>query len=183
MSALWIGILAGATGVAALIVAFLADRRSRTAIQRIKKIEHAPRAEGPILKTRSGDQIGFADLKGDLTLLVNVPARHIDPHRVARLEAVRHRYGADVLDVVAVPVGATNGDMEETARRTGSLPLLARTEDHPLASIVLDVFDGIEVPYAKFLVDSEGRVVARFDPDTDPRGVELSRAVEEFAHN
>ena len=118
MNALWIGLLAGATGIAALVIAFLADRRSRTAIRRVDTIEHAPRADGAVLETRNGHRIGFDDLKGRLTLLVNVPAQGADPSRLARLESVRHLFGADVLDIVAVPIGNESRAVDETDRKS-----------------------------------------------------------------
>ena len=180
MNALWIGLLAGATGIAALVIAFLADRRSRTAIHRVDKIEHAPRAEGAVLETRNGHRIGFDDLKGRLTLLVNVPAQGAYPSRLARLESVRHLFGADVLDIVAVPIGNESRAVDETTRRAGSVPVLAAVDEHPLADAVAGTFPDLDEPYTKLLVDSDGRIVARFAAETDPRGIELSRAVQAF---
>lgn len=178
MTALWIGIAAGATAIAALLLAFVADRRSRDAIQRIDKLEQAPRAEGRILRTRSGERIGFEDLKGDLTLLVSIPARGADPNRLARLESLRHRFGSATLDVVAVPIGARPGDFDETTLRAGAIPVLATVDEHPLHDLIADEFTGIETNYSKLLVDGKGRVVARFGPEADPRGIEVRRAVE-----
>lgn len=178
MTALWIGILAGATGVAALVIAFFADRRTRRAIERIQKMETAPRAVGDVLTTRSGERIAFDDLKGKLTLLVNVPAQGIDPHRMARLESVRHRFGAGTLDVLAVPIGDESGSVDETPQYAGAIPVLATVDRNPLADVVKKDFADVDAYYTKLLVDGEGRVVARFSPDTDPRGVEVRRAVE-----
>lgn len=178
MNALWIGIVAGATGVAALVFSFFADRRSRNAIQRVKDLERAPRVVGPVLPTRSGQRIAFDELKGALTLLVNVPARGADPHRMARLETVRNRFGADVLDVVALPIGrAAQGD-DETPRRAGAIPVLGRVERHPMADVLAADFTDVDAAYAKLLIDGRGHVVARFAPETDPRSIEVRRTVE-----
>jgi len=178
MTALWIGIGAGALALLALLSSFTANRRTRRAIHRIDRLDNAPRVEGDVLVTRSGQRISFDDLKGDFTLLVNVPIRGMDPARLARLETVRHRFGSSTLDVVALPVGHGRPTLDEAPRRAGAIPVLAPVESHPLADICEDDFGDLGADYTKLLVDSKGRVVARFSPETDPRGVEVRRAVE-----
>ena len=136
---------------------------------------------------------------GGAALVVNVASRCGLTPQYTQLEALQREFGARGLTVVGVPcnqfAGQEPGTAEEIAgfcsatygvtfpmteklevNGPGAHPLFRRLSEAPDAS---GAAGDVQWNFEKFLLDSDGEVVARFRPMTQPDAPEVRHAIEE----
>ncbi|MGQ4383111.1 glutathione peroxidase [Streptomyces sp. SAS_270] len=146
-------------------------------------------------------QGGSADLgqyRGKAVLLVNVASKCGLTPQYAGLERLQERYAAQGFTVLGVPcnqfLGQEPGTSEEIAEFCSAtygvtFPLTEKVEvngegRHALYERLVDVADAeghtgdIRWNFEKFLIGTDGEVVARFSPQTEPESAEIVAAVE-----
>ncbi|MFG2128733.1 glutathione peroxidase [Streptomyces sp. NPDC048751] len=144
---------------------------------------------------------GSADLQqyaGKAVLIVNVASKCGLTPQYSGLERLQERYAAQGFTVLGVPcnqfLGQEPGTAEEIAEFCSatygvSFPLTEKVEvngegRHALYERLVGFADAeghtgdIRWNFEKFLVGRDGRVVARFSPQTEPESAELVAAVE-----
>ena len=150
------------------------------------------------VKTIDGDERSLGDFRGKVCLVVNVASKCGLTPQYAGLQQLHERYGERGLEVLGFPCNQFAGqepgsDAEvksfcETRYAVG-FPLFSKIEVNGSARAPLYAWltsqatqpDGpgdVKWNFAKFLVDREGRTVARFAPPTDPAAPELVAAIE-----
>jgi glutathione peroxidase len=141
----------------------------------------------------------LGDLTGRrTTLLVNVASRCGLTPQYTGLERLHEHYGDRGFTVVGVPCnqfgGQEPGTSEEIAEFCSAtygvtFPLTEKVdvngpERHPIYAALVDTPDAsgrtgdIAWNFEKFLLDSEGSVVARFDPGVEPEDPSLVSSIE-----
>lgn len=137
---------------------------------------------------------------GKAALIVNVASRCGLTPQYAGLVKLQEEYGPRGLTVVGVPcnqfAGQEPGSAEEIQQFCATtygvdFPLLEKTDvngpyRHPLYAELTQAADAdgeagdIQWNFEKFLVDGEGRVVARFRPGVTPEDPSITAAVEKL---
>ena len=150
------------------------------------------------ISTLDGTPGALAGQKGKVTLVVNVASFCGLTPQYAGLQNLQERYGSGDFSVVGVPCnqfGAQEpGSSEEIATFCStnynvSFPLTEKVEvngdgRHPLYQELTQVTDAeghsgdIRGNFEKFLLDSDGRAVARFSPLVEPEADEITSAIE-----
>ncbi|MGW0081139.1 glutathione peroxidase [Streptomyces sp. NPDC003393] len=146
-------------------------------------------------------QGGSADLgqyAGQAVLIVNVASRCGLTPQYAGLERLHEKYAARGFTVLGVPcnqfMGQEPGSAEEIAEFCSAtygvtFPMTEKVEvngdgRHPLYDRLTGFPDAdghsgdIRWNFEKFLLGRDGRVVARFSPQTEPEAAEIVAAVE-----
>ncbi|MET7453784.1 glutathione peroxidase [Streptomyces sp. NPDC005574] len=144
---------------------------------------------------------GSADLgqyAGKAVLVVNVASKCGLTPQYNGLERLQERYAAQGFTVLGVPcnqfLGQEPGSAEEIAEFCSAtygvtFPLTEKAEvngegRHPLYESLVDFPDAeghsgdIRWNFEKFLIGRDGKVVARFSPQTEPESAEIVAAVE-----
>ncbi|GAC70562.1 glutathione peroxidase [Gordonia soli] len=144
-----------------------------------------------------GSTLSLADFSGPL-LVVNVASKCGLTPQYTGLEEIASTYRDRGLTVVGVPcnqfMGQEPGTAEEIATFCSttygvSFPLLEKSDvkgddQHPLFQELTKATDAdgeagdVQWNFEKFLVDSDGRVVNRFRPRTEPTAPEVISAIE-----
>ena len=139
------------------------------------------------------------DLSAKAVLVVNVASRCGLTPQYAGLERLQQRFGGDRFTVLGVPcnqfAGQEPGSAEEIAAFCSmtygtSFPLTEKVEvngpgRHPLYARLTQVEDAagdagdVSWNFEKFLVAPDGRVAARFRPQTQPESEEVLAAITE----
>ncbi len=145
--------------------------------------------------TIDGDQKSLADYRGRTLLIVNTASRCGFTPQYTSLEALYQRYKDRGFEILAFPANnfmgqepGTNAEIKEfcSLKYRTTFPLfeklsvkgkdiaplyayLTRDSGHP---------GGISWNFAKFLVGPDGRVVARYDPATDPLDENVTQRIE-----
>jgi glutathione peroxidase len=150
------------------------------------------------LRTLSGEPASLADHRGRVLLIVNVASKCGLTPQYAGLERLHERFREQGLTVLGVPcnqfMGQEPGTSEEIAAFCSTtygvtFPLLEKTdvngEDrHPLFTALTAIPDAageagdVQWNFEKFLVDTEGRPIARFRPATEPEAEEVVSAIK-----
>jgi glutathione peroxidase len=157
---------------------------------------------GSVLDTEIGAlQGGSADLSqyaGKAVLIVNVASKCGLTPQYSGLERLQERYAERGFTVLGVPcnqfLGQEPGSAEEIAEFCSAtygvtFPLTEKVEvngegRHPLYDRLTGFADAeghsgdIRWNFEKFLVGRDGRVVARFSPQTEPEAAEVVAAIE-----
>jgi glutathione peroxidase len=149
-------------------------------------------------RTIDGEERALAALDGKVALVVNVASKcGLTPH-YSGLQRLYDGYRARGLEVLGFPcnqfAGQEPGSEAEvkefcTLHYGVSFPLFAKVEvngpgRHPLYAWLTGESAGPEAAgdvkwnFTKFLVGRDGRVVARFAPQTEPEAPELVAALE-----
>ncbi|MDQ1741001.1 MAG: glutathione peroxidase [Pseudonocardiales bacterium] len=153
--------------------------------------------------TPDTDGTGDADTNlapqpGVTTLVVNVASRCGLTPQYEGLERLQKRFADRGFTVLGVPcnqfAGQEPGSSEQIAEFCSttygvSFPLTEKVEvngagRHPLYAELVDVPDAqgytgdIRWNFEKFLIDPDGKVVARFSPQTQPESDEVVSAIE-----
>jgi glutathione peroxidase len=149
-------------------------------------------------RTIDGEERSLADFRGRVALVVNVASKcGLTPHYEG-LEALYQRYRDRGLEVLGFPcnqfAGQEPGSEAEvkafcTTRYGVDFPMFAKVEvngpgRHPLYAWLTAEATAPEGPgdvkwnFTKFVLDRDGRVVARFAPQTEPSAPELVAALE-----
>jgi glutathione peroxidase len=143
-------------------------------------------------KTIEGEEKALADYKGKVLLIVNVASQCGFTPQYAGLEALQKTFAKDGFSVLGFPCnqfGAQEpGSEKEIARfcetRFGvTFPLFAKIDvngerAHPLYRFLTSEKAGvlgteaIKWNFTKFLIDREGRPVARYGSSTKPEALE-----------
>ena len=150
------------------------------------------------LTTLGGTPTTLAQLSGGPTLIVNVASKCGLTPQYTALEKLAEDYGGRGLTVVGVPcnqfMGQEPGTAEEIEQFCSTtygvtFPLLEKTDvngdhRHPLYTELTKAADSageagdIQWNFEKFLVSSDGTVVNRFRPKTEPDAPEVISAIE-----
>ncbi len=149
--------------------------------------------------TIEGNEKSLGDFKGKTLLVVNVASQCGLTPQYKGLEELHRKYKGRGFAVLGFPcnqfAGQEPGSDEEIktfceTRFDVSFPLFSKVdvngEDrHPVYEFLTaqetqpDGPGDIKWNFAKFIVDKQGNVVARFDPATEPTSKDLTTAIEE----
>lgn len=163
--------------------------------------KEAPRAKGPVidheLETLEGEPFSLAAQRGKVLLLVNVASNCGYTPQYEGLQKLHEIYGEKGLVVVGIPSndfgGQEPGSAEEIrafceSRYDVSFPMMAKVHAKgpdmaPLYRALTEqtappIAGEVKWNFTKFLVDKEGRPVARFEPKVEPLAPEVIRAIE-----
>ncbi|MER6917023.1 glutathione peroxidase [Streptomyces sp. NPDC000594] len=150
------------------------------------------------LRTLAGEPTTLGTWREKAVLVVNVASQCGLTPQYTGLERLQKAYGERGFTVVGIPcnqfAGQEPGTAEEIAAFCStsygvSFPLLEKTEvngenRHPLYTELTAVPDAegaagdVQWNFEKFLIDADGRVVARIRPGTDPEAPEVVAAIE-----
>ena len=143
-------------------------------------------------RTLEGDPVGFEEQRGQVALVVNVASRCGLTKQYAALQALHDEFSPRGFTVLGFPsndfLNQEPGDAEEirefcTLNFGVTFPLYEKRvvsgddKDQVFQFLTRD----LEEPtwnFTKYLVDREGRVLARFAPKTTPTDPELRAAIE-----
>ena len=150
------------------------------------------------LKTIDGQDMDLAQFKGKPVLLVNVASKCGLTKQYTALEALYEKYKDQGLVVVGIPANnfggqepGTEAEIKQfcTSKYNVTFPMTSKIsvkgdDKHPLYKFltegkVSEEFGGdIEWNFAKFLVDRNGNVMARFSSRTTPDDPKVTAAIE-----
>ncbi len=146
--------------------------------------------------TLQGNPKSLADYRGKVMLIVNTASACGLTPQYAGLQALHERYESKGLAVLGFPCndfGAQEpGTHEEIhtfceTHYSVTFPLFSKVKAlgdksplyRTLTEEVPEPFQGeIRWNFTKFLVSAEGKVIARFEPMTDPLAEEVTKAIE-----
>ncbi len=146
------------------------------------------------MKSIDGEAVPLSGYRGKIVLLVNVASKCGHTPQYAGLEALYRKYKDRGLVVVGVPANnfggqepGTNEDIKTFCKRNYDVtfPMMAKVsvkgeDTAPLYQYLTTVTEGeIKWNFTKFLVDRDGKVVARFEPKVAPDSPEVAAAVEQ----
>jgi glutathione peroxidase len=149
-------------------------------------------------KTLDGKDKSLADFKGKAVLVVNVASKCGLTPQYAGLQKLHDKYSARGFEVLGFPcnqfAGQEPGSAQEIAefceRNYGvTFPLFAKIDVNGANRAPLYAWltaqetqpDGpgdVMWNFGKFLVDKQGKVIARFNPRVAPEAAELTSAIE-----
>lgn len=144
----------------------------------------------------------LAHTEGRVTLLVNVASRCGLTPQYEQLEQLHERYGAEKFTVLGVPCNQFGeqepGSPDEIATFCSttygvSFPMSEKVDvngddRHPLYQALVEVADAeghsgdIRWNFEKFLIGSDGEIIARFPPMTTPDDPAVTGAIESALH-
>ena len=145
-----------------------------------------------------GGSAGLSQYAGRAVLIVNVASKCGLTPQYGGLERLHERYAEQGFTVLGVPcnqfMGQEPGSAEEIAEFCSAtygvtFPMTEKVEvngdgRHPLYDQLTRVADAeghtgdIRWNFEKFLIGRDGKVVARFSPQTEPEAAEVVAAVE-----
>ncbi|MGW3112006.1 glutathione peroxidase [Streptomyces sp. NPDC001091] len=160
--------------------------------------DHTPSPLDVEIGALQGGSAELSRYAGQAVLVVNVASKCGLTPQYAGLERLQERFGGQGLTVLGVPcnqfMGQEPGSAEEIAEFCSatygvSFPLTEKVEvngdgRHPLYDRLTGFADAeghtgdIRWNFEKFLIGRDGRVVARFAPQTEPESAEVVAAVE-----
>jgi len=149
------------------------------------------------LAALDGAELALTQFADRLLLVVNVASECGLTQQYAGLQALHEQYQTQGFSVLGVPCNQFGKQEPGTAaqiqnfcveRFSVTFPLTEKlqvngTGNHPLYRLLAG--EGAEFPgevtwnFEKFLVDGEGRVLARFSPRTEPNDPLLLKAIED----
>ena len=149
------------------------------------------------MKTIDGKAQKFSDYKGKALLIVNAASQCGFTPQYNSMETLYEQYKDQGLEVLAFPANnfkgqepGTDGEIKDFCRRNykTTFPLFAKIsvagdDRHPLYRYLTaqSGFDGpITWNFNKFLVDPNGKVVARFDSKVDPLAADVVEELEKI---
>ena len=150
------------------------------------------------MKSIDGQPVSLKTYSGKVVLLVNVASKCGFTPQYAGLEALYEKYKDRGLVIVGIPANnfgsqepGTNEEIKKfcSSKYNVSFPMMAKVsvlgdDKTPLYQFLTDKsqdpqFGGdIKWNFTKFLVDREGNLVARFEPNVTPDSAEVQTAVE-----
>jgi glutathione peroxidase len=142
-------------------------------------------------KLNNGDDKPLADYRGKVLLIVNTASRCGNTPQYKGLEELYQKYSAQGLEILAFPCDqfghqepGSDAEIRSFCERNYAVtfPLFSKIEvngegAHPLYKYLKAeakglLTDKIKWNFTKFLVDREGKVLARFAPMTNPKSIE-----------
>jgi glutathione peroxidase len=149
------------------------------------------------LNSIDGKPAALADYKGKVVLIVNVASKCGFTPQYSALESVYEKYkdqGFVILGFPANNFGAqepgTNAEIKTfcTRKYNVSFPMFAKisvkgADQAPLYTYLTqqtgtDITGDIKWNFTKFLVDRNGKVIQRFEPEITPDSKEVTEAIE-----
>jgi glutathione peroxidase len=150
------------------------------------------------LKTLDGQPASLGDLTGKTLLVVNVASKCGLTPQYAGLERLHEQFAGRGFAVVGFPCnqfgGQEPGSAEEIAEFCSatygvSFPMFEKIDvngpgRHPVYTELTALADSageagdIQWNFEKFLVDPDGKAIARFRPGTEPEAPEVIAAIE-----
>jgi len=161
----------------------------------------AKESSGPLnftVKSIDGKDVNLADYRGKVVLFVNVASRCGLTPQYKGLQALYDKYKDDGLVVIGFPANnfagqepGTNEEIQQfcTSKYNVTFPMMSKIsvagqDKHPLYKFLTEGGAGqefkneVEWNFAKFLVDRNGNVIARFSAKTKPEEPQVGAAVE-----
>ena len=140
-----------------------------------------------------GEQIDLKQKLGKIILVVNTASKCGFTPQYEGLEELFQQYREQGFEVLAFPCnqfgGQEPGSEEEIQQFCSSrfgveFPLFSKIEvngpgRHPLYQFLIGDGEDISWNFEKFLIDDQGRTIARFSPRTAPDDPELLSAIEQ----
>ena len=148
------------------------------------------------VKDIHGQTTSLKATKAKAFLIVNVASQCGLTGQYAGLEALHQKHQAQGLAVLGFPCNdfgaqepGTNAEIKQfcSSRYRVTFPLFDKVhakgpEQHPLYAALTgkgSPFPGdVSWNFAKFLVSRDGKILKRFDPNTEPDDAEITKAVE-----
>lgn len=145
------------------------------------------------MRSIDGDPAPLAAYKGKTILFVNVASQCAYTPQYEGLEALYRRYKDRGLVIVGVPANnfggqepGTNEEIKTFCKRTYDVtfPLMAKvsvkgSDITPLYRYLTSQMGGeVQWNFTKFLVNKQGKVIARFEPEVEPDSRQLVDAIE-----
>jgi len=139
-----------------------------------------------------GAPVPLAEFKGKVALVVNVASRCGFTPQYTSLEATYRKYKDRGLVVLGFPANnfksqepGTNAEIQDFCKRTYDVtfPMFSKisvlgADKAPLYQYLTQTGGEIEWNFTKFLVDRDGKVVARFPSKVTPDSPEVTAAIE-----
>ena len=146
-------------------------------------------------KTIDGKDKKLAEYKGHPILIVNVASKCGLTPQYEGLEKLHEEYGARGLRVLGFPANefgkqepGTNDEIKEFCTTNYGVKfdmfgkVVVKGEGiHPLFDFLTKTSTpsgDISWNFAKFLIDKDGKIAARFDPKVEPTSAEVRQAIE-----
>jgi len=196
------------TGIAALVCLPLLAACGQEAGQERKVVEQAEREGETSMQTATslqaipfntiaGTSTSLADFSGQPVLIVNVASECGSTPQYAGLEELYRTYRDSGLVVLGFPAnnfgGQEPGTNEQilnfcTSRFDVTFPMMAKIsvkgkDKHPLFIALTEqsaIPGEIKWNFSKFLLDRDGKLVARFETSTEPTSDELVSAIKKL---
>jgi glutathione peroxidase len=149
------------------------------------------------VQTLQGESLDLSSFRGRPMLIVNTASQCGYTPQYAGLQELHESYGERGLVVIGFPSNDFGGQEPGTAEEIASFcrlnygvsfPMMAKVhtkgpEQAPVyRTLTTETGDGIRGEirwnFTKFLVDRDGRVVARFEPSVEPTDPKLTTAIE-----
>ncbi len=149
------------------------------------------------LKSIDGQEVKLADYKGKVALLVNVASRCGYTPQYEGLQAIYSQYKNQGFVVLGFPANnfgsqepGTNEEIKSFCSLTYNVtfPMFAKLsvkgdDIHPLYQFLTSKDSGfggdIQWNFGKFLVDKNGKVIARFESGDAPESSKVTQAIEQ----
>ncbi len=150
----------------------------------------APSVRGASFEMADGTQASMDDYQGQVVLVVNVASACGLRPQVAELETLYEANKAKGFTVIAFPSASFNqepldaeGAADFCQAQGATYPVAAKVDvkgqsANPLFATLSRQGGEPDWNYTKYLVDKNGRVVARFAPRTSPTSAEVQSAVD-----
>ena len=166
-----------------------------------KKVAQAPKGEGPVLdhtvKAIDGSDKSLADFRGKALLVVNIASQCGYTPQYEGLQELYAKYKERGFEVLAFPsndFGAQEpGTEDEIASFVDDkygvqfpmfdkVPVKGESKVPLYTTLTEQTAEGIKGEikwnFTKFLVDPQGHVIARFEPNVDPMDTDLTGKLE-----
>jgi glutathione peroxidase len=150
------------------------------------------------LDSISGQPVSLAQYKGKVVMLVNVASKCGYTPQYKGLEALYKKYESKGLVILGFPANnfmsqepGTNAEIQAFCSRTYNVtfPMFSKisvkgSDQAPLYQYLTDkkanpaTGGDIGWNFTKFVVDRNGKIVARFDSKVEPESAEVSKAIE-----
>jgi len=149
------------------------------------------------LNSIDGKPMPLADFKGKVILVVNVASRCGFTPQYSALESIYEKYKDQGFVILGFPANnfgsqepGTNAEIKKfcSAKYNVTFPMYAKVsvkgdDQTPLYKYLTEsanptVAGEIKWNFTKFLVDRNGRVVQRFEPETTPDSRQVTSAIE-----
>jgi glutathione peroxidase len=149
------------------------------------------------LNSIDGKPMPLADFKGKVILVVNVASRCGFTPQYSALESIYEKYKDQGFVILGFPANnfgsqepGTNAEIKKfcSAKYNVTFPMYAKVsvkgdDQTPLYKYLTEsanptVAGEIKWNFTKFLVDRNGRVVQRFEPETTPDSTQVTSAIE-----
>ena len=152
-----------------------------------------------VIEDIDGNDVPLGNFRGKVVLIVNVASKCGFTPQYEGLQALYEQYGTQGLVILGFPANnflrqepGTNAEIKTfcSINYGVTFPMFAKIsvkgkDIHPLYEFLTNKktnpkFSGsIKWNFAKFLINREGSIVARFKPKADPNSTVVIRAIEE----